>query len=31
VAAGATLNCDLREARELVLAEAIRALGLLDP
>jgi phosphoesterase RecJ-like protein len=30
-AAGATLNCDLRQARELVLAEASRALGLLDP
>lgn len=29
--AGATLNCDLREARELVLAEASRALGTLDP
>jgi bifunctional oligoribonuclease and PAP phosphatase NrnA len=29
-AAGATLNCDLRSARELVLAEAGRALGLLD-
>jgi len=29
-AAGATLNCDLRSARELVLAEAGRALGL-DP
>jgi nanoRNase/pAp phosphatase (c-di-AMP/oligoRNAs hydrolase) len=27
-AAGATLTCDLREARELVLAEAGRALGL---
>jgi phosphoesterase RecJ-like protein len=30
-AAGATLNCDLRQARELVLVEAGRALGLLDP
>lgn len=29
-AAGGTLNCDLRAARELVLAEAGRALGLLD-
>lgn len=29
-AAGATLSCDLREARELVLAEAGRALGI-DP
>jgi bifunctional oligoribonuclease and PAP phosphatase NrnA len=30
-AAGGTLNCDLRSARELVLAEAGRALGMLDP
>jgi phosphoesterase RecJ-like protein len=30
-AAGATLTCDLREARELVLAEASKALGPLDP
>jgi len=30
-AAGGTLNCDLRSARELVLAEAGSALGLLDP
>jgi bifunctional oligoribonuclease and PAP phosphatase NrnA len=29
-AAGGTLNCDLRSARELVLAEAGSALGLLD-
>lgn len=29
-AAGGTLNCDLRSAREMVLAEAGRALGLLD-
>ncbi len=29
-AAGATLSCDLRTARELVLAEAGRALGLID-
>jgi phosphoesterase RecJ-like protein len=28
--AGATLNCDLRQARELVLAEASRALGTLE-
>jgi len=30
-AAGGTLNCDLRSARDLVLAEAGSALGLLDP
>jgi phosphoesterase RecJ-like protein len=30
-AAGATLTCDLREARERVVAEAGRALGLLKP
>jgi phosphoesterase RecJ-like protein len=27
-AAGATLNCDLRQAREQVLAQAARALGI---
>jgi phosphoesterase RecJ-like protein len=31
VAAGSTLTCDLREARERVVAECGRALGLLKP